>query len=188
MLAVLLGSLSNEGLGRPAGNLGSLGLSVEAATEKALARIDAFRSCPANGHGPLALAIAAGEDALRNPVERTVENLIVLAGFQLDFAPPDISFGPAQIRPAHYLKQRGSMAGFWETIAAPCASLAFVQAWIGSNGFAAAGTVEARRSAYAAWSGYPPYDPSANRFFEIAAYYAYCEALYRYASRRSQRG
>lgn len=184
LLCVLLTVLGGSGMARPTGQSGALSRSADRATVRALDTLDALRRCPPEDKGPaLAAAIVAGEDALRNPLERGVEDALARIGAHWDVAVPDLSFGPAQIRPAHYRALRGTTDGFWRTVADACRSLAFTRDWIGSRQLAP-DTVEGRRTLLAAWSGHRAYDPLADDFFATAAYYDYFERLHRLAGRR----
>jgi hypothetical protein len=146
-----------------------------------LGRCPAYRSIADRRVAAVALAIVSGEDTLRNPVERLVEDAVVQAGLWLDLTPPDVSLGAAQIAPSHYAALRGSQAGYWATVSEPCASLAFASDWIAANALPV-NNEAARRKTFSAWSGHPPYDPVAGNFYASAAYYRFSERLFRVAA------
>lgn len=146
----------------------------------AVSTLHLLRECPvaSGGRDELSRAVAAGivatESSLRHSLESVYEDPIVWLGRLLDYPPPNLSLGPAQISPAHYKRANGNLRDYWATVSGLCKSLAWVTLWVNASG----GDLEQakeRQRLFASWSGHLP---AAATEFETAAYFMFSERVF----------
>jgi hypothetical protein len=169
----------------------TLGVSqVEARIERKLAAAEAelgeLAACRSGG-GPqaaAALAIVAGETALRNPLEARVEDAYAAIAAPAGLPTLGVTFGPAQIGERHYRAAMSDGRGYWEAATDRCAALAFTEFWLVSGGFDASARA-GREAAFGAWSGHPAPREGVAQDAAVRAYFAFMERVYRAAARYS---
>lgn len=122
-----------------------------------------------------AVAIVATESVARHPIEVLYEGALIWLGLHIGLPPPDLSLGPGQITPGHYLKASGSLDGYWKTVNSRCETLLWSMRWVDSVASERLNEPEQRRVVFGKWSGH---DPSSMKEFETRAYFLFCERLF----------
>lgn len=155
-------------------------IEARVARKLAVAEAELGKLASCRDSNATALAIVAGESALRNPVETLVEDVYAAIAARAGLPALGVSFGPAQIGAAHYSATLPGDEGYWTAVTDRCATLEFVQLWLARRRFDLAAP-RGRAAAFSAWSGHAEPQPGVPHNPAVSAYFAFMENVHRMA-------